>query len=152
MAVGRDPDDSPDYGNADFDDLFIYGRALTHTEIAEGVRTVKRGQQYDRPAKVGARSEVKGWWNAARPCRAEVSIPAQDTPRENVSVRCPLAVGADLAALGLCGAVDGVPLRVLVHPLPRPSPAGTFSSMTWTPFHFVVVAIASVSSLRGEIL
>ena len=120
MAVGRDQDGSPDYGNADFDDLFVYGRALAHTEIAEAVEMVKRGEQYDRPAKAGARSEVKGWWSAARPCRAEVAIPAQDTPRENVSVQCPLAFGADLAALGLSGAVDERSVRVVEESVTQP--------------------------------
>jgi hypothetical protein len=35
-----------------------------------------------------------------------------------------------------------VPLRVLVHPLPILCPTGTFSSMAWTPWHFLVVAIS----------
>jgi hypothetical protein len=29
------------------------------------------------------------------------------------------------------------------HPLPSHCPAGTFASMTWTPWHFLVAAIAS---------
>lgn len=113
MAVGRDQDASPDYANADLDDLFIYGRALSEDEIAQAVKAIGAGEPYDSPAKLPAERRVKEWWQAAWPFRVEVAVPPSDKERENVFVLCPLRVGGDLAALGVGGSVNESRLRVV---------------------------------------
>lgn len=113
MALGRDEDASPDYGHADADDLFIYGRALSGQEIAEAVRAIRGGAPYDQPASPGRTPTVEGWWNSAWPFRAEVRLPPKATYTARTQLQCPLRAGADLAALGLPAAVNPASVRVV---------------------------------------
>ena len=115
MAIGRDQDASPDYADAELDDLFIYGRALRADEIAAGVAAVRRGEPYAVSAAADAPREVAGWWNTAWPFRAEVIVPASDDPRQDASVQCPLRVGADVAALGIPGSPNMGSVRIVTE-------------------------------------
>ncbi len=126
MALGRDQDASPDYADADCDDFFVYGIALSAQTIAEGVRIVKGDEPYERPLSADPHNlppaptqraeastrRVEGWWNTAWPFRAEVVCEGPASPG-NVYWQCPLSLGADLAGLGCAAALDKDSLRVV---------------------------------------
>ncbi|MBI3922730.1 MAG: LamG domain-containing protein [Armatimonadetes bacterium] len=113
MAVGRDQDASPDYADADVDDFFVYGRALTEEEIAQAVATVRQGVAYEAPAATTSASLVKGWWNALWPFRVQVALPQEAMDRKEVFVQCPFRAGSDLASLGLTAAISPDSIRVV---------------------------------------
>lgn len=122
MGIGRDQDATPDYGEADFDDLFIYGRALTEAEIAAAVEAIRAGAPYDVPAAPTTRTAPPDWWDPAWPFRAGVTLPAADTDRQDVFMQCPLHVTGDLGALGVPGVLSERSLRI-VEPGGAPLPA-----------------------------
>ncbi|MBM4046985.1 MAG: LamG domain-containing protein, partial [Planctomycetes bacterium] len=119
MGIGRDQDASPDYGDADFDDLFIYGRPLTDAEIAAGVARVKAAELYDESVQPSAGPPLPGWWRMEWPFRVKVPLPAEP----GAFVQCPLKVAADLTALGVNGMVNHDSVQVVEdgakEPLPR---------------------------------
>ncbi len=121
MAAGRDQDGSPDYIQADLDDLFIYGRALSPAEIRAGVAAVIAGAPDEIPAVAEVTRAVPGWWDTAWPLRAEVTLPHTDAARNDAFVQCPLRLAGDVSALGVAGVVDEASVRVLAGqggPLP----------------------------------
>ncbi|MEN6645572.1 MAG: LamG-like jellyroll fold domain-containing protein [Armatimonadia bacterium] len=112
MAIGRDQDASPDYADADLDDLFIYSRPLSPEQIAQGVEAVRR-LPYEVPTMAASRASVPGWWDTAWPYRVRVEVPPAATARRDLFVRCPLRAGGDLSALGERGTLDPGSLRVV---------------------------------------
>ncbi len=127
MAVGRDQDGSPDYGEADCDDLFIYGRALGADEIAAGVAAA-RDLPYQLTVSLPPAREVTGWWNAILPYRVEVALPEAQEARSDAALQCVLRAGPDLAALGQPGALDEASVRVV-----EVIPAADRDSPTYAP-------------------
>jgi hypothetical protein len=113
MALGRDEDGSPDYGDADADDLFIYGRALSGQEIADAVQSIRGGAAYDQAASAEKAPVVGGWWNSAWPFRAEVDLPPKAAYTHQTQLQCPLRAGSDLAEMGLRAAVNPASVRVV---------------------------------------
>ena len=110
MALGRDQDGSPDYGEADLDDVFIYSRALTAEEIAAGAQQA-RALPYDVASQTPAARGVPDWWNAGWPYRVEALLRPTEARRRDVFVECHLR--PDLAGLGQAGAVDMTSVRVV---------------------------------------
>lgn len=118
VAIGRDQDASPDYAQADVDELFVYSRALTEGEIAAaytwrttgGVsqRSSAEPRRWAGPARV-----VEGWWNTNYPYRAKVTVAPADVDRDGLFVQCPLHIGADIAAMGLPASVAPGSIRVV---------------------------------------
>lgn len=112
MAIGRDQDGSPDYGQADCDDLFIYGLALDPAEIAAGVAAA-RELPYQAEVLPTATREVAGWWDGSLPYRLRVALLEAEEARADVAIQCALRVGQDLCALGRPGVADERSLRVV---------------------------------------
>lgn len=111
MAFGRDQDASPDYADADFDEVFVYSRALTDNEIAEGVRALP-GVPYETTATAPHQATPAGWWNSDWPYRAEVTLPPAEQERRDVFVQSTLRPG-ELSALGAPGMADLGSVRVV---------------------------------------
>jgi len=113
FALGSDSDGSPDYAEADFDEVYIYSRALSATEIARGVRTVRARQ--DRPSRSAESATSgrfrKGWWNDAWPFRCRVRIPAD--AGDGQLAMLPFDVQADLDALDVAAVADPASVRVI---------------------------------------
>lgn len=101
MSIGRDQDASPDYGEADLDELFIYGRALSADEIRRGFLRTDLQTVEPQEAEESAARVVRGWWNPAWPYRARVVVPRVAGNGDSVRVQCPLGIGAEIAALGV---------------------------------------------------
>lgn len=112
MAIGRDQDASPDYGEADCDDLFIYGRALGAAEIAAGVAAT-RDLPYQLTVSPPPAREVEGWWNAVFPYRVAATMPETAQTRTDVGLQCVLQTAPQLSALGQPGALDEGSVRVV---------------------------------------
>ena len=110
LDIGRDSDASPDYADADYDEFYIYGRALSAAEIARAVSLAK-APQATASADAPRGQWRADWWNDALPFRCKAAI--QGT-KPDVAVRLPFDVAADLNALGCPGAVD--PASVCVVP------------------------------------
>ncbi|MGO8746772.1 MAG: LamG-like jellyroll fold domain-containing protein [Thermoguttaceae bacterium] len=113
--IGRDSDLSPGHANAQLDEFYIYGRALTAAEIRRAVELASDGVP---PATVPASpgSWRADWWNDAWPLRCRVRLP-EDAPARSSGNRVPLRLRrdfqADLAALGIFGQVIPESIRVV---------------------------------------
>ena len=112
--LGNDQDNTPKPGDALADDVFIYSRALTAAEVQAGASyppgppPSKGGGSTAAPAP----RAVSGWWDTQYPFRADVVLPASDTPRKDVFIQTRLHLGDDLSALGLSASLDESSLRV----------------------------------------
>jgi hypothetical protein len=113
MALGRDQDGSPDYLDAEVDDVYLYNRALTAEEISAAVAAIRAGSPYEVTGTGIASRQVSGWWNADWPYRAAVTLPAAAEVRRDVFVQCPLRISGELAALGTPAVADPGSLRVV---------------------------------------
>jgi len=108
LDVGRDSDGSPDYGDADFDEFYLYGRALSADEIAKAVALVT--QPEPAPRSVVAGKWRSDWWEDAWHFRCRANV---DSTTPGIGVRLPLDFQTDLSALGVAGALDPASLRVV---------------------------------------
>ena len=110
--IGRDSDGSPNYADADFDEVYIDGRALTETEIRHAVELV------DQPAE-SLRLPVESghwhsrWWNDAWPYRCRIHVRSKRRVEQGTVVQLPLDVQPDLNALGIAAQVDLASVRVV---------------------------------------
>ena len=114
LDVGRDSDASPDYAEADLDELYVYGRALSAAEIQ---RAITFADQPETPAATppsAASACGPDWWNGAWRfrCPVQVRLPA-DATAPYPAVRLPLNLNADLTRLGLHSIPDSASLRLL---------------------------------------
>ena len=114
--LGNDQDNTPKPGDALADDVFIYSRALTAAEVSRGAGvSPAEGEiagETPAPRAATAPRVVKSWWDTQYPFRAEVVLPASDTPRKDVFIQTRLHLGDDLSALGLNASLDDTSLRV----------------------------------------
>jgi len=109
LDVGRDSDGSPNYADADYDDFYIYGRALTQEQIQAAVqRAQSRTAAAAEPVPPGKWSSR--WWDSAWRCRCRVEV---DVGEGGVAARLPLDVQDEAASLGLQAAVDVGSLRLV---------------------------------------
>lgn len=112
FAVGRDQDASPDYGDADCDDLFVYGRPLTETEIAAGVAAARETPYEVAGLAAPSTASRPAGWQAPRRFRCLVTLPANAAERSDLYLQAPLNANADLAALGVSGTLDETSVAV----------------------------------------
>ncbi|HQK92108.1 MAG TPA: hypothetical protein PLD23_01310 [Armatimonadota bacterium] len=96
--VGRDSDNSADYGWAAFDDLFLYGRALPPDEIASGVAWVKA--HTGATARVPAARQVPGWLAPELPFRATALVVPARRDRTDPVAHLPMGTGGTLGVPG----------------------------------------------------
>ena len=115
LDLGRDSDASPDYGEALFDDLFLYARALTAEGISAGVARIRAGSMQVPPLSASPPRNVPGWVDPTRPYRVLIETPAVERDRTDASIEIPLDFGRDLRQLGVTADVDPSTLR-LVEP------------------------------------
>ena len=113
LDIGRDSDASPDYAEALLDDLFLYGRALTATEIAEAVRRIRSGDLPATPGEGPKAREAAGWPAPECPFRVAVETepPEQERPTAVVRVRPDLT--GQLKDLGCPGRADPETFRLV---------------------------------------
>ena len=111
LDIGRDSDASPDYAQADFDELHIYGQALSPEEIRQAVALVRAvTSEPVLPARKGSwRPE---WWNDAWRFRCRVEVPASGAASD-AAARLPFDLQSDIAGLGVRGAVDPASVRIV---------------------------------------
>lgn len=110
--IGRDSDQSPDYADADYDEFYIYGRALSETEIRNAVRCIHQPPKAS-PATRTKRTLREDWRNSAWPLRCRVTLPPVDENVAAAVVRLPWDVSEDLVALRQNGCVDPDSVRVV---------------------------------------
>ena len=137
--IGRDCDASPDYAQADLDEFYIYGRALTQSEIS---RAAALGREHRKtsllPLPTGKAHAL--WWNDAWPFRCRARIEPRESCQANTVFRLPLDMQADLSALSVRGELDAASVRVLpcdprtgeCSPDARPLPAAVVDdALVW---------------------
>jgi hypothetical protein len=115
LDIGRDSDQSPGHADAELDELYIYGRALTAAEIGRAVGFAK-GTAAAAAAPATSGSWRADWWNDAWPLRCRVRLPsgvAAQPAGNRVPVRLGLDFQADLADLGVFGQVIPESIRVV---------------------------------------
>lgn len=113
LDVGRDSDASPDYAEADIDELYVYAEALPEATIA---RAVGLADQPDTVTVLPPTRSACGsdWWHGAWRLRCRVTATALDLGAgARPTVRLPLDLGGDLASLGLAAAIDPGSYRLL---------------------------------------
>ncbi len=113
LAIGRDQDASPDYGDADVDDLYIYGRALRGDEIAAGYEAVTSGAPYEQAAGAEEAKPVPGWWDSRFSYRAPVAPPPDPPLEPGQFVQAPVHLSGDLAQLGEGAGLNARSVRVV---------------------------------------
>ena len=102
IDIGRDSDGSPDYADAEYDELYIYPMALSADVIHHAVQ--RRRQTADVSAgDAGRRSVPSSLTDAARDCRFGIDVELPAGPAGPVTARVPLGIESDLAQLGLAG-------------------------------------------------
>jgi len=114
LDVGRDSDSSPDYAEADIDEVYVYGRALGPAEIAQAVAQARlpAAETAPQPAVEGACPP--DWWQGAWRFRCRVTAPVPPAAAEaRPTLRLPLTLGGDLSALGLSAVPDPASYRLL---------------------------------------
>lgn len=121
MAIGRDQDASADYGDLDCDDFFIYNRALTAQEIAQGLETLQKQPYIQAVPSLAKQRHLPGWADAAWPYRVSAVLEAENTDRRDIFVECPLKL--DLASMGKAGQIDLASVRVQAAEAPAPPQA-----------------------------
>jgi hypothetical protein len=100
IDIGRDSDGTPDYADADYDEFYIYGVALSPETIAAAVKVQRK--PVVRETDTSASSTPPAMWpDSDRTCRlsAQAELPAG--PPGGVTVRIPFGVQDDLTQLGL---------------------------------------------------
>jgi len=113
LDVGRDSDASPDYGEALFDDVFLYARALTAEEISAAVARIQASDVHGPPRPPSAPRNVPGWVDPTRPYRVAIETPPVERDRTDASIEIPLDFGRDLRQLGVAADVDPSTLRLV---------------------------------------
>jgi len=117
LDIGRDSDSSPDYAQADYDEFYLYGRALSEAEIQHAVSLVTTAAE-PAPVPLADGKQQGDWWNDAWPFRCRVAIPAGETQQARTVYRLPLDLQADLSALGIPGEIDPASVRVVDRDVP----------------------------------
>lgn len=112
LDIGRDSDASPDYAEADFDEFYVYGRALSDAEIQRAVSLVRKPPKTAPSTRV-ARSRHAGWGNSDWPLRCRADVPPIEPSVTAAIVRLPWNMADDLVALGQFGCVDPDSIRVV---------------------------------------
>ena len=112
LDIGRDSDQSPQHADADYDEFYIYGRALSAADVR---RAVELARQADAtiPRPVPAGRPRDDWWNDAWPLRSRVTVVPRDSTDARTVYRLPLDLQSDIAALGVLGPVDPASLRIV---------------------------------------
>ena len=111
LDIGRDSDQSPDYAHADYDEFYIYGRALSGEEIQRGVAMIRGAEQPAEAAPSGCWHP--DWWSDAFSVRCRATIAPQESMNDRTVFRLPLDLEADIQALGIHGEVVPASLRVV---------------------------------------
>lgn len=112
LDIGRDSDASPDYAAADYDEFYLYARALSADEIRRGIERLKSGEPATvEPVRTGG--PLPGWWDSAWPFRCRARLAPREKLESGTAVRLPLDLQADLQALGIRAAIDPASLRVV---------------------------------------
>lgn len=115
--LGRDSDNSPDYGWLRMDDAFLYARALTPAEIASGVAASGPGRARSAPHKAsGAAANGPGWDAPGLPFRLSLHGAAPKQARRDWSLYATPALTESLRALGRVGAPDLGRARLFAAP------------------------------------
>ncbi len=104
IDIGRDSDASPDYADADYDEFYIYDRALSPAQIARAVALARAAAGTPIPPAPKPRP-VPYWADANRPFRCRVLVTAVGS-KAAVAARLPLDLQRDLNALGLRAVVE----------------------------------------------
>ena len=113
LDLGRDSDGSPDYGEALFDDVFLYARALKPEEIAAAVTAIRAGS-VAAPARPTAKARnVTGWLDPTRPFRIALEAPPVERARTDACLEIPIDFGSDLRGLGVNADVDPSSFRLV---------------------------------------
>ena len=100
IDIGRDSDGSPDYANADYDELYIYGIALPPEAILAAVETQRTPvAKQSTPTPVSPLSP--SWPDPQRMCRFGATAQLPAGPPGNVTVRIPLDIQNDISQIGL---------------------------------------------------
>ena len=100
IDVGRDSDGSPDYADAEYDELYVYPVALGADAIRRAGQS--RLETADAAAGDANRHTVHSSWpDADRDCRFGIDVDLPPGPAGPVTVRVPLGIENDLAQLGL---------------------------------------------------
>jgi hypothetical protein len=111
LDLGRDSDASPDYAQALVDDVFLYSRALTASEISVAVSQVLAGAG-QAPVDAGPRARsVPGWLFPELPCRIEVTVPVREEPLGAAVGLVRLSLAEQLRAMGLPASLDPARMR-----------------------------------------
>ena len=112
LDIGRDSDASPDYAAADYDEFYLYARALSADEIRRGSERLKSNEPATvEPMRTGV--PLPGWWDSAWPFRCRAREAPREEPGSRTALRLPLDLQADLNALGIRAAIDPASLRVV---------------------------------------
>ncbi|NOY80046.1 MAG: LamG domain-containing protein [Kiritimatiellaeota bacterium] len=114
FALGEDSDNSPDFADADFDELLLYARALSPGEILRGAAAVSSAPE-SRPGPIPNGGPRGDWWNDAWPFRCRVGVPPVKSGAEGAgrNVRLPLDLQNDIDAFGFQGLVDPASIRLV---------------------------------------
>ena len=112
LDIGRDSDQSPDYAEADYDEFYIYGRALSEAEIRQAIGSTRQPPKTSRAARV-VRTLREDWRNSTWPLRCRVTLPPVAEDVTAAVVRLPWDVSEDLVALRQNGCVDPDSIRVV---------------------------------------
>jgi hypothetical protein len=114
LDIGRDSDASPDYAEADLDEVYIYDQALSADDIARAVALAEQPETAAPPSPLAASACGPDWWNGAwrYRCPVQARLPATATA-PFPTVRLPLTLTADLASLGLDSIPDPASFRLV---------------------------------------
>ena len=103
IDVGRDSDGSPDYADAEYDELYVYPVALS-------ADVIRRAVQHRLQTAVAAAGDMNrptvhsSWPDSSRNCRFGIDVDLPPGPAGPITVRAPLGIENDLAQLGLAEA------------------------------------------------
>lgn len=112
LDIGRDSDQSPDYAAADYDEFYLYARALTGEEIHRGIERRQSGDQ-DVAGPVDSGMPRADWWDSRWHFRCRARLAPGEKLGSRTAFRLPLDLQADLQALGLHAAIAPASLRVV---------------------------------------
>ena len=105
IDIGRDSDASPDYANAEYDEFYIYGAALSAPTVLAAVEAQREpAAQQDPPTSVSPLSP--SWPDPQRMCRFTATVKLPAGPPGAVTVCIPFGVQNDLTQLGLEAALE----------------------------------------------
>ncbi len=113
LDIGRDSDASPDYAAADYDEFYLYARAVSADEIRHAVEQLRTGEPPALAETASAELPLPGWWDSAWHYRCRARLGPRQKPGPKTTLRLPLDLQSDLRALGIRGAIDPASVRVV---------------------------------------